>query len=86
MVPVIVLRLEFGVIILHLSSNEANGLSNHHWGRAGRTSIFHARSPSSLACFTNPLVCDLLVKSILPFFFPHFFHLFGTFYCSLPQE
>ena len=69
MVPVIVLRLEFGVIILHLGSNEVNGLSNHHWGRAGRTSIFHVRSPSSLACFTNPLVYDLLLKSILPFFF-----------------
>lgn len=38
MVPVIVLRLEFGVIILHLSSNEVNGLSNHHWGE-GRQNL-----------------------------------------------
>lgn len=35
----LLLRLEFGVIVLHLSSNKVNGLLNNVLGRAGRISI-----------------------------------------------
>lgn len=51
MVTVLLLRLEFGVIVLNLNSNEVNAL-----GRAGRTGIFYVMSMSSLACFAIPLV------------------------------
>lgn len=42
MVPVLLLRSEFGVIVLHLGSNEVNGLSNHHQaGEVGRRQSKH---------------------------------------------
>ena len=56
MIPAILLRLEFGWLCLRLSSNEVNGLSDYHWGRADRTSIFHVMRLSSLDCSANPLV------------------------------